>query len=111
LDPDRDQPYRILTQGPASVPPGQRARNLALATVAGQVGCSTVVLIFFALFAGLWLDAQFGVKGPFTIILLLLSIPVSLFLVLRMALGAVRAIQPPAAETENGSGAVHVKED
>jgi len=111
LDPDRDGPFKVSPQGPTPVPAGRRAQNLALAAVAGQVGCSTVVLIFFALFAGLWLDAQFGVKGPFTIILLLLSIPVSLYLVLRMALGAVRAIQPPAAETENGSGAVRVKED
>lgn len=109
--PDRDEPIQRSAQGPIPVPPEQRARNLALAAVAGQVGCSTVVLIFLALFAGLWLDAQFGVKGPFTIILLLLSIPVSLFLVLRMALGAVRAIQPPAAEAENGSKAVRVKED
>jgi predicted lipid-binding transport protein (Tim44 family) len=81
-----------------------RLQNLAYAAVAGQVGCVMVILIFGALFLGLWLDSQFGVRGPFTIILLLLSIPISLFLVIRMALRAVRSIQPQDTTNEMSRG-------
>ena len=75
--------------------PVTRARNLALAAVAGQVGFVTVVVIVGALLIGLWLDAQIGVKGPFTILLLVLSVPLSLYLVFRMALQATNAIHAP----------------
>jgi F0F1-type ATP synthase assembly protein I len=89
--------------------PPSRARNLSYAVVAGQSGCLTLVIIVVALFLGIWLDAQFGVRGPFTIGLLLLSIPVSLFFMVRLALSAVRMIQPPPASKTQNSG--HTKED
>jgi hypothetical protein len=72
-----------------------RIKNLSYAALAGQAGCASIVLIFIALFAGLWLDHQFGLRGPFTIGLLLLSIPISLFAMVRLALGMVKQIQPP----------------
>lgn len=97
MSTDQDQNYRM--------------QNLAYAAVAGQVGCTTVILVIGALLAGLWLDAQFGVKGPFTIILLLLSIPLSLVLVLRIALGAVRAIRPPEVGQGSGSEDSGMKEE
>jgi MFS-type transporter involved in bile tolerance (Atg22 family) len=88
-----------------------RLQNVAYAAVAGQVGCTMVILILGAMLLGLWLDAQFGVKGPFTIILLLLSIPISLYLVLRISLRAVRAIQPPAVEGAGRAGNSGMKEE
>lgn len=72
-----------------------RAANLAYASVAGQAGCFTIVLVFTALFIGLWLDNQIGVRGPFTVGLLLLSVPVSLIVMVRIALSAIKEIQPP----------------
>jgi len=88
------------------------ARNLVLAATAGQVGCTTVVLVLGALFLGLWLDSLLGVKGPFTIILLVASIPVSLYLVMRMALRAARAIQGPEQQDEDAvSDTSILKED
>lgn len=56
------------------------ALNLTLAAVAGQVGCLTLVIILAALIAGLWLDARFATKPMFTIILMIASVPVTLFL-------------------------------
>ena len=70
-----------------------RANNLTLATMAGQAGCAALALIFVALFIGLWLDSQFGVRGLFTMGLLLLSIPISLFAMVRIALGTIRKLQ------------------
>jgi len=94
-------------------------RNLALAAVAGQAGCLSVVLIFLALFAGLFLDARLDTHPVFTIGLVLVSVPISLYAMVRLMLSSVGAIKltpPPgkaasaqadpvkdAAEKENGS--------
>ncbi len=79
-------------------PPPTRIVNLTLAAVAAQSGCFTLVIVIGALLLGLALDAHFGRKGPFTIGLLLLSVPFSLFLMVRIALGAVKMIQPEATK-------------
>lgn len=83
---------------PKRRPPGSRPRNLAYAAIAGQAGLVTILVVFIALFAGLWLDAQFGLRGPFTIGLLVLSVPFSLFLMVRLALSATGAIRPARPE-------------
>ena len=75
-----------------------RIKNLTFVTVAAQVGCITLVIIFLALFAGLWLDARTGRRGVFTVILLILSAPVSLFITLRIALNMVSRIQLPVTD-------------
>jgi hypothetical protein len=85
-----------------------KGKNLAYAAMAGQAGCATIVFIFIALFVGLWLDAQFGVRGLFTIGLLLLSIPISLFAMVRIALGMVDQIKP---QPKNGARTSHVEEE
>jgi uncharacterized membrane protein YfhO len=75
--------------------PNQRIANITLTVLAAQSGCLSLVLVFGALLLGLWLDAQTGQRGPFTVGLLLLSIPISLFVMVRVALSAVKQIQPP----------------
>jgi hypothetical protein len=73
----------------------QRVRNLSLAAVAGQAGCVTILIVFGALFLGLWLDSQFDQRGPCTFGMLIISVPFSLYAMLRISLGAIRRIQPP----------------
>lgn len=68
-------------------------RNLALASVAGQAGCMTVVLVFAALFAGIFLDNRLDTRPAFTLGLILLSVPVSLFAMIRLMLSSVGAIK------------------
>lgn len=48
--------------------------------VGGEVGCLTLFIVIVALVAGLWLDRTFGTKPVFTLLLLLGSAPISLFL-------------------------------
>jgi hypothetical protein len=74
-----------------------RIKNLGLAVVAAQAGCATLIIVFTALFLGLWLDSRLGQRGPFTFGLVLLSVPVSLFVMLRIALAAINrmSLQPP----------------
>jgi hypothetical protein len=58
----------------------QRSFNVTLAAVVGQVGCLTLVIIFAALFLGLWLDNQFNSRPWLTLILTISSVPVTLVL-------------------------------
>lgn len=72
-------------------------RNLALATVAGQAGCGTLVLVFGALFGGMFLDSRLDTHPVFTIGLVLVAIPVSLYAMIHLVLTSVAALQPPPA--------------
>ena len=58
--------------------------NTILATVVGQVGCLTPVILLGALFVGLWLDRQFETKPLFTILFIVGSAPVSVFVLYRI---------------------------
>jgi len=57
-------------------------------SVTGQVGCLTIALVVLSVLAGRWLDTEFGVRPWFTIGLLVASVPVALFLTIRLALRA-----------------------
>lgn len=86
----------------------QQAYTLTLASIAGQVGLLTLGIIFVALFAGLWLDGQMGTKPMFTIILLIASVPVTVFIMFRVVSAATNRIQPvetqETPEEEQNSG-------
>jgi F0F1-type ATP synthase assembly protein I len=58
--------------------------NTILAAVVGQVGCLTPLIIISALFVGLWLDRQFNTKPLFTIVFIVGSAPVSVFVLYRI---------------------------
>lgn len=61
----------------------------------------SLVVIMTALLLGLWLDSLLGQRGPATICLLVLSVPVSLYLMLMIALRLVKQIEPPTINTNN----------
>ena len=71
----------------------QRIRNLGLVAIAGQTGCITTLIVLGALLLGLWLDSLMGTRGPFIIGLLILSVPFSLYAMLRISLSAINRIQ------------------
>ena len=81
----------------------QYAFNLTLAAVAGQVGCLTLVIIFVALFGGLWLDNVLETRPLFTLVLLLGSIPVTIILmfwVVRKATSRIKPVTDPALDEQ-----------
>ena len=67
--------------------------NTILATVVGQVGCLTPVIILGALFAGLWLDRQFETKPLFPILFIVGSAPVSVFVLYRIVRSATTKLK------------------
>jgi ABC-type molybdate transport system permease subunit len=74
--------------------------NLAIVAMVAQVGCLTLVIIFAALFLGLYLDNRFGSNHWFTFGLMIASIPVSLIVMVFVSRAAVRKIKTPAAAQE-----------
>jgi F0F1-type ATP synthase assembly protein I len=80
--------------------------NLAalMATVVGQVGCLVVIIIGLALGAGMLLDRFLGTRAIFTVILMVGSVPVALYITVRVSLTAVartqQAIDDKKAEEE-----------
>lgn len=64
-----------------------------LASVVGQVGCLIVFIVFLALGAGLLLDKLLGTTAIFTILLMVGSVPVALYLTVRMSLTAMSRAQ------------------
>ncbi len=84
-----------------------QALKMALVGVVGQVGCLTLAIIFLALIAGLWLDNQFHTRPLFALVLVMASVPVTLYLMFRVVLKFApqieNAYQPPTdSEDEEG---------
>jgi hypothetical protein len=76
-------------------PPSERLRNYALALTAAQGGCASVIVVFVCLLAGLALDNQLKSQRIFTLVFILASVPLSLYVMLQLVLGATRRITPP----------------
>ena len=92
---------------------GQRQSALALAVAGllGQVGCLTTLVIVAALVVGLWLDRTLDSRPVFTLILLAGSVPVTIYLMVRVVLGGMARLQeaagvgkPPGATEEEQRG-------
>ena len=75
--------------------PDQRPINYAtfMATVMSQVGCVVVLLIGLAMGAGLLLDRFLDTDRLFTVIFLLGSVPVTLYIIMRLSLNAAARAQ------------------
>ena len=65
-----------------------------------QVGCLAVAVTLGALLLGLWLDGQLHTRPWLTLILLILSMPVTVFLIYRLAQRAARSLQPRKQQQE-----------
>jgi F0F1-type ATP synthase assembly protein I len=79
----------------------QYAYNLTMAAVAGQVGCLTLVIIFGALIAGLWLDRSFATKPLFTMLFMIGSMPVTVYVMFRVVQGATSRIKSGTEKKSN----------
>ena len=81
------------------------AKNLVLAGMVSQVGCVTVVIVVGALLGGLWADSLFNTSPLFTVLFLLLSIPVSVYSLVRVALSTAAQFQSDIKHEEKEGGA------
>lgn len=68
--------------------------NMTLATVVGQVGCLTPIILIGALFAGLWLDKALDTRPVFTIIFIVVSAPVAVVALIYIVRKATSRLKP-----------------
>jgi len=61
--------------------------------------CATIIIVFLGLGIGLGLDSLFNTKPVFTLIFILSSAPVALFLTFKIAMRAVKNINPQSSGT------------
>ena len=85
---------------PSSANASQGGVNLALVSVAGLGGCLVLIVVIGALFGGLWLDNALKTKPLFTLVLVIGSVPVGIFLMYQVAMGVItRSLRPPKTGT------------
>lgn len=71
-------------------PVKQRLHNLTIAFISAQAGCATLVIIVIALLLGAWLGTLLGQRGLCILGMVILSVPISLSVMLWIAMRAVR---------------------
>lgn len=70
-----------------------RFKNLTIAGLSALTGCVAIVIVLTALFLGLIIDNIMGQRGPATICLLILSLPLSLYVMFKIAFLLINRIQ------------------
>ena len=107
FDPGTGERDLGLIEEPLDVEP-KSSEIKVFSTIGVQAGCISVVLVLLALGGGLLLDQVFNTKPLFVLGLLLLSIPVSLYAMVRSVLAASRSMRESSAsetpQKEDGSG-------
>jgi hypothetical protein len=79
--PDKDNQRRLNANA-----------NLSAMGLAGQIGCVIPLIILAAVLGGVWLDRHFDTGHVLTLLLLLASLPLSIYLTFVMAMRAVKEI-------------------
>jgi F0F1-type ATP synthase assembly protein I len=83
--------------------PAQYVLNTTVAVIAGQAGCLTLVIIFLALLAGLWIDQIFDTRPLFTILFMVGSAPVTFIAILWVVRRAAPRINSKSYNKTNSS--------
>ena len=68
---------------------------MKVVAMGAKVGGITLLIVFVAVFGGLWLDRLLETKPIFTILLVLGSAPLALYLTFKLAMRAVKDINLP----------------
>jgi F0F1-type ATP synthase assembly protein I len=79
-----------MTSKPPEKPPSAYVFSMKFATVGAQVGCLTLIIVLASVFGGIWLDRILGTKPALTVLLVLGSAPISLFLTFWIAMRSIR---------------------
>ncbi len=79
---------------------------MALVSTVSQVGCVTTIIVIGALLLGMWLDSLLDTRPTLTVALTLISIPISLFSLVRIALAATARVRS-AGDVSLKEGAVN----
>ena len=77
-----------------------------VAGLVGQIGCVTgfaaIIIVAIAFGVGQLLDNWLGTEGIFTVLFLLGSFPITLYVIVRISLMALKRVQQPVAASQAG---------
>ncbi|MEN6409539.1 MAG: AtpZ/AtpI family protein [Anaerolineaceae bacterium] len=82
---------------------GRKLLNVTLVAVTGLVGFVTLLIIAGAIFLGMWLDQHFQSQHLYTIICLIVSIPLSLVAMLLIVRAAAARFKTRADDLKKTS--------
>ncbi len=74
--------------------------TMTLAGVVSLGGFIILGIVIGALALGLWLDGMLNVKPLFTILLMIVSAPISIFVMYRVAMSAISKMSPPSTKNQ-----------
>ena len=80
-------------------------------TVLAQVGGLSILMLLAAIFGGLWLDRVFDTRRLFTVLLLVASFPLSLYIIYRVALSAVAKVSKPGVRLPRAKKEDRIRDD
>ena len=84
----------------------QYDQTARLAGLVGQIGCVTgfasILIVAIAFGIGQLLDNWLGTEGIFTVLFLLGSFPITLYVIVRISLMALKRVQQPVAASQAG---------
>ena len=72
----------------------QRLNYIGWFGVVTLTGCLGFIIALTALIVGLWIDSLIGRRGPVTICLLVLSVPLNLYIMVKIASLLTRYLRP-----------------
>jgi F0F1-type ATP synthase assembly protein I len=82
----------------------QYDQTARVAGLVGQIGCVTgfaaIIIVAIAFGIGQLLDNWLGTEGIFTVLFLLGSFPITLYVIVRISLMALKRVQPPETTTQ-----------
>lgn len=70
----------------------QRLVNMTVIALVGQVGCLTLIIVLAAVFGGMWIDSRMDSKPVGTIILVAVSVPLAIFVMLKVVRTTLRKL-------------------
>lgn len=93
----------LPSKPPIEIKNAQLVRSVGLYSVGMQVGCVTILIVFLSLGIGLGLDSLLNTKPVFTLIFILGSAPLALYLTFKLAMRAVKNVnqQSTSSAVEN----------
>jgi len=89
----------------------QNDQTARLAGLVGQIGCVTgfasIIIIAAAFGIGRLLDSWLGINGLFTILFLIGSFPITLYVIVRISLAALNRAQTPVSSSNDDERSNH----
>lgn len=67
-----------------------RLHNLTIAFISVQAGCASMIIIFISIMVGAWFGSLLGQRGLCIVSMVVLSMPISLYVMVWIALRATK---------------------